>query len=84
MISAIVLAAFLSVLVSVALVRRFYRLCTFKAGAFWKFASPNESTRKNIVRNELSDEVLNEILSTYDFGLEVPQTEYITCKWDSR
>jgi hypothetical protein len=31
------------------------------------------------IRNELPDEMLNDLLSTYDYRLEVPQTEYITC-----
>jgi hypothetical protein len=76
---AIVCGAVLALLLAVLLIRRFHRLCTSKAVAFWNMTFPSEATKS---RNGLSNEELDDILSTYDYSLEVPQAEYITCKSD--
>jgi hypothetical protein len=79
MILAIVCAAVLAVLVTVILKRRFYRLCISKAVASENMTVSSDS---NNSRNGLSNEEIHDLLSTYDFSLEVPQDEFVTCKSD--
>jgi hypothetical protein len=77
MIFSIGLAVVLSVLVTVLFIRRLHHLCTVKAAALRNNTAPNES---NVFPNGLSDEMLDNILASYDNSLEVNQADYVTCK----
>jgi hypothetical protein len=79
MILAIAFAVILSLLLGVLLMRGFHWLWVFKDGPLRNATVSNE--RNGILDSPL-DHKLKEILSTYDYSLEVPPTEYITCKTD--
>jgi hypothetical protein len=75
----IVCTVVLAVPVVVLLVRRFSRFWSLNSGRLRNVTVSSESDNK---RNCLSNEELKDILSTYDYSLEVPQTEYKMCKSD--
>jgi hypothetical protein len=79
MILAIAFAVILSLLLGVLLMRGFYWLSSFKKGPL---RSITVSNGRNEILDSPLDHKLKDILSTYDYSLEVPPTEYITCKTD--